>query len=167
MKVDRDGQKCATDAQQETVGRCIVRYLEDTNNCTAYQLMANRTLPFCTREQMSSIVDALGLWKTWSEADILNETGCLPHCKRDEISLDETPEGRSYYKKKPTLTIIFFFEDDLYQLQEEYIVYDINDFIADVGGYLGLLLGHSVLSIYFTSVEWFTHTKIWRSLFKG
>ncbi len=28
------------------------------------------------------------------------------------------------------------------------MAYDSNDFIADVGGYLGLLLGHSMLAIY-------------------
>ncbi len=30
----------------------------------------------------------------------------------------------------------------------QYASYDSNDFVADVGGYLGLLLGHSVLAIY-------------------
>ena len=33
------------------------------------------------------------------------------------------------------------------RLREEYYVYDMSSFIADVGGYLGLLLGHSVFSI--------------------
>ena len=60
----------------------------------------------------------------------------------------------------------FLFEDGSYQLEEEYIVYDANDFIADVGGYLGLLLGHSILSICHMSAKWFTYTKIWRALFK-
>ena len=63
--------------------------------------------------------------------------------------------------------MMFLFEDGSYQLQEEYVMYDMNDFIADVGGYLGLLLGHSVLSVYFMSVEWFAQTKVWRALFKG
>ena len=33
-------------------------------------------------------------------------------------------------------------------IRHEYLTYDNNSFIADVGGYLGLLLGYSVLSIY-------------------
>ena len=33
-------------------------------------------------------------------------------------------------------------------VRHEYLTYDINSFIADVGGYLGLLLGWSILSIY-------------------
>ena len=37
-----------------------------------------------------------------------------------------------------------------YIVHKEYLTYDINSFIADIGGYLGLLLGHSLLSVY----EW-------------
>ena len=33
-------------------------------------------------------------------------------------------------------------------VKEQYVVYDGNTFVADVGGYLGLLLGHSLLGIY-------------------
>ena len=30
----------------------------------------------------------------------------------------------------------------------QYVTYDYDSFIADVGGYLGLLLGYSVLSLF-------------------
>ncbi len=35
------------------------------------------------------------------------------------------------------------------------MIYDENSLIADVGGYLGLLLGYSALSIYQTAAEVF------------
>ena len=35
-----------------------------------------------------------------------------------------------------------------YVEEKEYLTYDHNDFVADFGGYLGLLLGHSVLTCY-------------------
>ena len=41
----------------------------------------------------------------------------------------------------------------------------IDDFIADVGGYMGLLLGYSLLGIGHTSMEWLTYTKMWKSVF--
>ena len=44
----------------------------------------------------------------------------------------------------------------MYNLNEEYLVYDYNNFIADIGGYLGLLLGHSIFSIYSMSADWIT-----------
>ncbi len=37
---------------------------------------------------------------------------------------------------------------------DEYVVYDFNSFVADVGGFTGLLLGHSLLSIYKTVASW-------------
>jgi hypothetical protein len=43
--------------------------------------------------------------------------------------------------------------------REQYIVYDFNSFFADVGGYLGLLLGHSLLSMY-TSLAMCLHGRL-------
>ena len=92
VKVDRNGQRCSNDQQQDTVGHCIVRYLEDKYNCTAYLLMANRFKPFCNKEIMGGMVTWLdSVFKHMSEADIYNQTGCLPLCERDEISLDDAP----------------------------------------------------------------------------
>ena len=42
----------------------------------------------------------------------------------------------------------------------------LDDFIADVGGYMGLLLGYSLLGIGHTSMEWLTNTKMWKSTFR-
>ncbi len=38
--------------------------------------------------------------------------------------------------------------------REEYVIYDGDSFIADVGGFLGLLLGHSVLSMFQVASKW-------------
>ena len=35
----------------------------------------------------------------------------------------------------------------------QYVVYDHDSFIADVGGFLGLLLGHSIFSVYATTYD--------------
>ena len=37
---------------------------------------------------------------------------------------------------------------DKTEVKEQFFVYDSNAVIADVGGYMGLLLGHSILSMY-------------------
>ena len=38
--------------------------------------------------------------------------------------------------------------DSSTKVEEQYILYEMDSFIADVGGYMGLLLGISLLSIY-------------------
>merc|ERR1711879_731855 len=41
-----------------------------------------------------------------------------------------------------------YYVHNRYDVKEQYVVYDSADLFADVGGYLGLLLGYSLLSIY-------------------
>ena len=38
--------------------------------------------------------------------------------------------------------------DRSYDEKRQYVVYDFNSFIADVGGFIGLLLGFSILSLF-------------------
>ena len=38
-------------------------------------------------------------------------------------------------------------------MKEEYYTYDISNLIADFGGFLGLLLGYSILGLYDTTVH--------------
>ena len=45
-------------------------------------------------------------------------------------------------------------------LREEYVVYDSDSFIADVGGFFGLLLGQSMLGIYYMFVTWVMNSNI-------
>ena len=44
--------------------------------------------------------------------------------------------------------LIFTYPSRWYKTLEQYRIYDWNDMIADVGGFMGLLLGSSLLSIY-------------------
>ncbi len=41
-----------------------------------------------------------------------------------------------------------------HSIKEQYVIYDANSFVADVGGYLGLLLGHSLLGIGIDAINW-------------
>ena len=49
---------------------------------------------------------------------------------------------------KNVAKLSFVYPRGEYDLIEEYFIYNWGSFIADVGGYLGLLLGYSVLSMY-------------------
>ena len=46
-----------------------------------------------------------------------------------------------------------YFEGGNYEVTNEYYTYDENSFIADVGGYLGLYFGLSILSFFDMGVE--------------
>ena len=166
MALDRSGQRCSYNSNEESVGRCIVRKLEDAHNCTSYQLTANKTKEFCTISSgvMGKFQDTINDYWQMSEADLFNNTGCMPSCDRYEMSLVNTPDSKTFKARSRFMTLVFLFEDGSYNLREEYIVYDTSNFMADVGGYLGLLLGQSILSIYYLSIDWLTSVKIWRYL---
>ena len=53
----------------------------------------------------------------------------------------------SKYRPRNTLLIKAWFYNGRNFLRREYPLYGYDSLIADVGGYLGLLLGHSILSI--------------------
>ena len=46
-----------------------------------------------------------------------------------------------------TMVLAWQYMNTDYIVRHEYLTYDRNSFIADVGGYLGLLLGYSILTI--------------------
>ena len=146
----RAGQRCVNDGAQDSVGRCIVRYIEEDNNCTTYGLMANKAKQICNKTANKHVqID-------WLEEEIFELTGCLPNCARDMISFKQAPDwprNRPASSSGQTVQVLLQYEDGSYYLTEEYEDYDLSSFIADVGGYLGLLLGHSVLSYYYIFVD--------------
>ena len=81
---------------------------------------------------------------------IFKLTGCLPSCHRNEYTLTgsefKTMKLSLWVKQK--LELAFRIRKSSYKEEEQYVIYDFNSFIGDVGGFLGLLLGYSALSIY-------------------
>ena len=71
MGVNRTGQRCVETRQEESVGRCIVKYTEETNGCTTYQLMANKTKNLCVGKKE---VEPSKL-QNWSEERLYNVSG--------------------------------------------------------------------------------------------
>ncbi len=57
---------------------------------------------------------------------------------------DQQPDKTSRY----SMLFKWQYSNTDYVVRKEYLTYDENSLIADVGGYLGLLLGHSILNIF-------------------
>ena len=91
--IDRTSKRCANDPAHETLGRCVVRYIENLANCTSRQAMASDSMEFCDRSKVSSYSMNIRHFKDMSEKEIFRETGCLPLCNRDEIQLESTDEA--------------------------------------------------------------------------
>ena len=80
-------------------------------------------------------------------------TGCLSSCENDKFDIELIDKAevvyphKSYYGKN-YVSIIVSMRDSSYLEEEQYLIYDFDSFIADVGGYMGLLLGSSFLSLF-------------------
>ena len=62
-----------------------------------------------------------------------------------------------YHRKNQTkneLQLRLGYMNGRYEVRKQYPLYDINSFIADVGGYLGLILGYSILSLCSVIEKW-------------
>ena len=71
-----------------------------------------------------------------------------------EYKLWETSPIGSKTKYPPELVkLSFIISSGEYEKKEHYFIYDGNTLIADIGGYLGLLLGFSIFSIFKSVME--------------
>ncbi len=119
-----------------------------------YLKAADSTLPACTTsEQYKEYLGQFSEIVKLSENSISTRTGCLPNCARSEFrarvaSSWHTVAPNDTVSGKKVITKIFNHPSGRYRERTYYYTYEWTSFVADVGGYLGLLLGHSVLSFY-------------------
>ena len=173
LALDQPSRRCQDDSKDlDSVSQCIAKYFEAKLNCSLYLLDGFNQRKVCDnnsladqliyewdleseREIYKKIASNFNDWEMKSELEIFQTTGCMPSCKRKQIRLETVHEITSW-AEYPIITLVFEYRDGMYNHNEEYLVYDYNNFIADIGGYLGLLLGHSVFSVYSMSADWIT-----------
>jgi hypothetical protein len=102
-------------------------------------------------------VDNLG------EMDLYKMSGCLPSCHRSEFDSKITTTkstkldagggtgnvtGTATKKETSGAYIMLYYAGSRYKKKVEYLTFGLSDLYAAVGGYMGLLLGTSFLSVY-------------------
>ena len=111
-------------------------------------------------------------YSAMNDNEFISKTGCKPRCKANlytanEFSRNGSVQPKFSYQKrleglsnkhisvingtlseKPTMQISLFFSHPTITVEEEVYLYDGQSFFGEVGGYMGLLLGASILSMY-------------------
>jgi hypothetical protein len=88
------------------------------------------------------------------ENEIYETTGCLSSCEKNEYQMQPQSEITPKSKYPPNqFNIKMILTSGRYIEKKQYLIYDNNSMIADIGGYLGLLLGYSILSLYNKMVD--------------
>ena len=146
--LNQPSEPCSSDKNVPHTSICIAKHMEEKLGCNPLIL---GSLPRqLTCNSSSQWENAAALTKKFHEANakqIYEMTGCLSSCEKDRYHKIES-EVTTKNRKDGDLHLAFRIMDGSYEEREQYIIYDLDSFIADVGGFMGLLLGCSILSLY-------------------
>ena len=84
----------------------------------------------------------------------------MSSCEKDKFDIAHTIKGAVRKSEFCKVIVTLQINDKFFIEEEQYYVYDFNSFFADVGGYMGLLLGSSLLSIYDEIGQWLNWKKV-------
>ena len=62
--------------------------------------------------------------------------------------------GDEINASRRSLHLYIYYVNNSYDEKEQYVIYDLSSFIADVGGFMGLLLGFSIHSMVEMIERW-------------
>ena len=165
--LDKPSQRCDASDEDLSVSKCVGRFIERNLNCSMRFLMSNSMQKTCKLNENLDMeyfehIETLITHKInrQEEREMFEMTGCMPGCskRKFELSMSKFQVPINTHREVEMRLKIPHGE---YRLAEEYYLYDMDSFIPDVGGYLGLLLGYSLLSMYHMVTQWLVIAKQW------
>lgn len=147
--LDKPSQRCDPDEDETSVSKCVEEQLVEKHlNCSLKRFKSNPILEPCNQTMLGSTEEMFQRMNRLDEREIFEMTGCMPGCSKSKIKLVTTYQDNMIDNDKREAEFRFYYNQGEYDLWEEYYIYNWGSFIADIGGYLGLLLGCSVSSMY-------------------
>ena len=150
--LNEEGSRCSTKPDGlADYNLCYEKYLEAKMNCSIpWRKQKDTALPECnTFDQKNFVFNITSEIETMGEADVYKTTGCSPSCSRREFTVTKfidtdqpSPQNRSVAQ------VIFYYSGTKYTTKWQYLSFTMSDFIANIGGNLGLTLGFSMVSLY-------------------
>ena len=154
--MDKPNDRC-TDEPTLNLTPCIAGYIEGQIGCNMniQGVQQSTRSPCNTTAQLTAFADISAELENAEATSIHEMTGCLSACEKEKFDL--TLEAESYRTLYGAAQSEVLLQLTIYERshieEEEYIIYDLNSFGADVGGFMGLVLGFSFLKIYDDIVE--------------
>ena len=138
---------------------CLDDYYQSESNCTFQEMNGSQNCSdsnaFEKYGKLVSYIVDMGI------KDLLDLTKCQMPCIFEYYELFKVSDEVLYDGPKDSILFEFVAEsDDLFK-SEEILIYNSNNFIADVGGFLGLLLGASAYTFFLEIKAALNAVKIW------
>lgn len=163
------GETVCNNQRKENIRDCIERYIAQTLNCTLpWAKMRIQNQEICnSQSKVKALEDEI---TKMSQSELSMSLNCTFPCTVPEFVTDPvyefefprnddcsngplTTRNSTLRSCNDLLRISFVVPDrKLYKI-EEVLLYDDDNLIADVGGYLGLLLGANILTFYDVIVQ--------------
>ena len=138
---------------------CINNYYASKLNCTLPWVQADNQDPvdLCNGkdkfEEFKNLSMSIGEFGATND---LNERGCtIPNCKQKSWNIASVK--KLLYHRNSTFPLFIFSSKTKVLHRNEIELYTISSFFADIGGYLGLILGESLVSYFLLCVKWAQH----------
>ena len=153
--LDKSDSKCNESSVVVDVLGCVVRFVESKVRCRYPGHLANLSLALCeTSEELNALFELLGKIEKGNEKQIQEVTGCVPSCHKEEYQVFpmgemETTKDFRENTSSNTLNLLMVIPSAQHYEIKEYTIYTWSSLVADVGGVLGLLLGQSILGLFF------------------
>ena len=139
----RPGRDCIEEGDH-SLTLCLKNYIRSQLRCDIDWFQAGAGSQ-CSPDNLQKYFDFLINLKQAATSEIVAQSGCLPGCKMTQYSL-QTRRKRIDWSANWTASVFLQPRSAVVEHSTEYYSYDLNDLIGDVGGYLGLFLGWSVLT---------------------
>ena len=149
--IDREQDRCRSPRElvEENMWQCIEKYRDSFMNCTLPWHSNNmpQDHPLCQQpEEYEQFLDLkFRIEPNW----IKSIAKCNPGCRRYGYSTTKYNWGKKE-KESTNMTLYLFYNQYEIPVIDHVYAYDHLNLIADFGGYLGLLLGYSILGFYDT-----------------
>ena len=140
---------CQSMPRREELNTCLQHHIENKIGCQLPWNNGSVDFPRCTEsghyKTFLKIYDEIA---KLTEQSIAERTGCLAACQRNEFTVNIVNRAERPSKPGGHFTGYFFYASGRYVEKTYFYVYDWIHLLADLGGYMGLLLGYSLLTMY-------------------
>jgi hypothetical protein len=123
--------------------------------------MKNDSLNLCKgKEKFEEFKNiAMNILKSEESKELINEGCFIPNCKQRSWRIKKDQRSEKKENDNVITGFQYFMTETKVLVREEAKLYTVINFFAEVGGYLGLLLGESLLSYLITATKWFQTLK--------
>ena len=158
--ISQDHEPCTSEEDKITnIWECLTDHIFSKINCTLPWVAEakNKDAHLCSSPEEYDLYHDLTVGSLYTNSEYIeNVAMCTPGCKRTEYS-----SKLQYTIKDPTLSdkwvLRIYFVRDKFPVKEQFYIYGTANLIADFGGYLGLLLGYSLLGFYDSLMDFFEY----------